>query len=253
MLFDQAAFDGRTVLVTGASSGIGRQAAIELSRCGARLIVVARNGSGLEDLRKDLPGGGYVAQAADLSDAEAASDTVEMVAREHGPLDGIFHSAGTSLVLPAKLTKNRHLDAVFGAGFRGAFGIARAAAKRATMVDGGSVVLMSSVSALRGRQGMAAYSAAKAAVDGMVRVLAVELSERRIRINSIVSGAVATEMHNKFVESMTPDIVSGYEGLHPLGFGRPEDIAFAALFLLSDASRWVTGTNLVVDGGYTAK
>jgi NAD(P)-dependent dehydrogenase (short-subunit alcohol dehydrogenase family) len=100
---------------------------------------------------------------------------------------------------------------------------------------------------------MVAYSAAKAAVDGMVRALAAELAGRRIRVNSIISGAVATAMHNDFVETVNATLVDNYRNLHLLGFGEPSDIADAATFLLSDASTWITGTSLVVDGGYTAK
>jgi NAD(P)-dependent dehydrogenase (short-subunit alcohol dehydrogenase family) len=112
---------------------------------------------------------------------------------------------------------------------------------------------MSSVSALRARQGMSAYSASRAAVDGMVRVLAWELAERRIRVNSIIAGAVETAMHDDFVQTASEELVRNYQQLHLLGFGKPEDVGYAAMFLLSDASRWVTGTNMVVDGGYTAK
>jgi NAD(P)-dependent dehydrogenase (short-subunit alcohol dehydrogenase family) len=214
---------------------------------------MGRDESRLNDTLGSLNGSGHAARTGDLTDAEAAADAVQAIAGEYGPLHGIFHSAGTSLVLPIKLTKNRHLDDLFGAAVRGALGIARAAGKRNVVVEGGSLVFMSSVSALRGRSGMVAYSAAKAAVDGMVRALAAELAPRRIRVNSIVSGAVATAMHNEFVESVSEIVVENYRNLHMLGFGEPRDIADAAIYLLSDASKWVTGTSLVVDGGYTAK
>lgn len=253
MSFAADALAGRLVLVTGASSGIGKVAAVHFSRCGARVALVGRDQGRLEEARALLEGDEHSVHSVDLTDADAAADAVQAIASERGTLHGVFHSAGTSLVLPAKLTKSRHLDDVFGAGVRGAFGVARAAAKKGVLADGGSLVFMSSVSSLRGRQGMAAYSAAKAAVDGMVRVLAIELAPRRIRVNSIISGAVKTEMHEQFVNSMSDEIVRNYEQLHVLGFGEPADIANAATFLLSDASVWVTGTNLVVDGGYTAK
>lgn len=251
--FSATALTGRTIMVTGASSGIGRETAKSLSRCGARLWLIARDEGKLEGTRAELSGDGHSIHSADLGDADAAAEAVQKIVAGSGPLHGIFHSAGTSLVLPAKLTKNRHLDDVFSAGVKGAFGLARAAAKKGVIRDGGSVVFMSSVSSLRGRQGMAAYSGAKAAVDAMVRVLAIELADRRIRVNSIVSGAVTTAMHDQFVTNMSAEIVTNYEQLHPLGFGDPADIADAALFLLSDASKWITGSTMAVDGGYTAK
>lgn len=253
MIFARDSFAERHVLVTGASSGLGRQAAIQLSQCGARLALIGRNEERLSGTLAALEGEGHTTCSLDMSDAEISADAIQAIARERGSFHGIFHSAGTALILPARITKNRHLDDVFAAGVRGAFGIARAASKKGVMFDGGSVVFMSSVSAIRGRPGMTAYSAAKAAVDGMVRVLAGEVADRRIRINSIIAGAVATTMHTDFVDSMNDEVVRNYEALHMLGFGKPEDVGNAALFLLSDASRWITGTNMIVDGGYTAK
>jgi NAD(P)-dependent dehydrogenase (short-subunit alcohol dehydrogenase family) len=253
MTFAPDAFGGRHILVTGASSGLGRQAAIQLSEHGARLALVGRSETKLAAVAAALGGAGHTTHSVDLTDAEVAADAVQAIAKAHGTFSGVFHSAGTALIAPARITKNRHLDDVFGAGVRGAFGVARAAAKKGVVEDGGSLVFMSSVSALRARQGMSAYSASRAAVDGMVRVLAWELAERRIRVNSIIAGAVETAMHDDFVQTASEELVRNYQQLHLLGFGKPEDVGYAAMFLLSDASRWVTGTNMVVDGGYTAK
>ncbi len=112
---------------------------------------------------------------------------------------------------------------------------------------------MSSVAGGRGQAGISAYSASKGAIDAAVRSLACEFAPRQIRVNSLVTGAVRTEMHEKTVAAMTPEAVADYEHKHLLGFGAPEDIAMVAAFLLSDASRWITGANWVVDGGYLAK
>ena len=253
MIFAADALGDRHIVVTGASSGLGQQAAIQISNCGARLALVGRSAERLSETASRCVWCGHTTHSVDMSDAEVSAEAIQAIAKEHGTLHGIFHSAGTALIQPARVTKNRHLDDVFGAGVRGAFGVARAASKKGILVDGGSVVFMSSVSALRGRQGMSAYSAAKAAVDGMVRVVASELAERRIRVNSIIAGAVETAMHMDFVSTASEELVRNYECLHLLGFGQPEDIGNAAIFLLSDASRWITGTNMVVDGGYTAK
>ncbi|MDC6130107.1 SDR family oxidoreductase, partial [Burkholderia gladioli] len=134
-----------------------------------------------------------------------------------------------------------------------AFGIARAAARKGVMEDGASLVLMSSVAASTGQVGMTAYSAAKAGIEGLVRSLACELAPRRIRVNAIAAGAVRTAMHERLTRGSPDEAVAAYESSHLLGFGEPEDVAGAALFLLSGASRWITGTALAVDGGYRVR
>jgi NAD(P)-dependent dehydrogenase (short-subunit alcohol dehydrogenase family) len=253
MIFAPEAFNGRHILVTGASSGLGQQTAVRLAQAGARVALVGRSTERLGATAASLAGEGHSTHSIDMSDAEVAADAVQAIAKQHGLFDGVFHSAGTALILPMRVTKNRHLDDVFAAGVRGAFGVARAAAKKGVVVDGGSLVFMSSVSSMRGRPGMSAYSAAKAAIDGMVRVLAYEMAERRIRVNSIVAGGIETAMHRDFTETVSDELVRNYEALHMIGFGQPDDVAYAAMFLLSDASRWITGSSMVVDGGYTAK
>jgi NAD(P)-dependent dehydrogenase (short-subunit alcohol dehydrogenase family) len=243
----------RHVLVTGASSGLGRGAAIALAASGARVTLMGRNAERLEETRAALVGTGHATVAAAFADLEATADAIKALADKHGTLDGIFHAAGTELVRPMRMFKNDHAAGLFEAALYGSLGIARAAASRGVLGDGASMVFMSSVAGLRGTAGMVGYSAAKAAVDGMVRSLACELAPRRIRVNSIAAGAVETEMHVRLARTLGENAMGDYERRHLLGFGRPADIANAALFLLGDASVWITGTTLSVDGGYTAQ
>lgn len=246
----QLPFAGKRIVVAGASSGLGRAAALALGAAGAELVLLGRN----EERLREVSGrtGGHRWMSVDLTSDDAADDAIRSIAAD-GALHGIFHSAGTSLVAPMRMTKTDQIRDLFGAAVFGALGVARAISRRGVMQDGGSAVFMSSVSALRGRRGMVAYSSSKAATSGMVRALAVELADRGIRVNAITAGAIETEMHHDFANSVSEEMVRNYRSLHPLGFGRAEDVANAVAFLLSDASRWITGIDLPVDGGYAAK
>jgi NAD(P)-dependent dehydrogenase (short-subunit alcohol dehydrogenase family) len=250
--FDDRCLQGRVVLVTGASSGLGRAAAIALSQKGAKLIVTGRDADRLSQTRDMLTGADHEALLGVIGDADSAAELVKSAARAVGVIDGIFHAAGSFSVLPVKVTKQRHLEEAFGASVFGAFGIARAAANRTVLSDGGSIVFMSSVAGERASSGLTAYAGAKAAISGLCRSLAAELAPRRIRVNMIVASTIETEMHERTLSNADMDYVEMNRARHPLGFGRPADVTNAALFLLSDASRWVTGSALTVDGGYLA-
>lgn len=248
--FASDALSGRTILITGASSGIGRAAAIAVAAHGGRVIATGRDQARLDDTLGRLAGGGHSALAAPLDTADQATDLIARAAAAAGGLDGVFHSAGAVVVLPTRLTKQKHIDDVFGAAVQGALGIARAAAKTDVMKPGASIVFMSSAAAHRGRSGLAAYSAAKGAVEALTRSLAVELAPKAVRVNAIASGAIETEMHHRVVRPLSDEAVAEYAGLHPLGIGTPQDVANAVLFLLSGAASYITGATLAVDGGY---
>jgi NAD(P)-dependent dehydrogenase (short-subunit alcohol dehydrogenase family) len=252
MIFSEHALIGRTILVTGASSGIGRATAILISRCGGRVVATGRDEARLSATIEALSGQGHTHFVATLDDPDVVADRVTAVAMNLGGLSGIFHSAGNELILPARLTKARNIENVFGAAVFGAFGLARAAARSEVMHPNSSLVFMSSVAAQRGRTGMVGYSAAKSAIEGLTRSLACEMASKSIRVNAISAGGVQTEMHERLANGLSEAGIANYANQHLLGFGQPDDVASAAVFLLSSATRWVTGSVLTVDGGYLA-
>jgi NAD(P)-dependent dehydrogenase (short-subunit alcohol dehydrogenase family) len=252
-VFSKDCLAGGTYLVTGASSGIGQGTARLIAQCGGRVIISGRNEDRLNETFFSLEGTGHSISAVSLVDADQTADWMKSVIAEHGILSGIFHSAGMEFVRPAHVIKQKNLNDVFGCSLLAAFGIARVASQKNVISNGGSLVFMSSIASLRGQKGMTAYAAAKAGIDGMIKPLSIELSARQIRVNSIVAGAIKTPIHDRWVECISDGDLLHYENSHLLGFGEVEDVSNAALYLLSSSSRWVTGTSLVIDGGYLVK
>jgi NAD(P)-dependent dehydrogenase (short-subunit alcohol dehydrogenase family) len=252
-VFHPECLAGRTILVTGASSGLGRATAVALAECGARVMLTGRDAGKLDRTASALTGDGHVAVAAEFADADQVAELVKGIAKDHGALDGIFHSAGAYMAMPARMTKQRQIESMFQASVWGAFGVARAAGQKGVMRDGGALLFMSSVAAQRGHPGTTAYAGAKSTILGMVPVLAIELAPRRIRVNSIIAATIETEMHLNTIANLPDELVQDGLSRHLLGFGKPEDIARTVIFLMSDAGQWITGTALTVDGGYMAK
>ncbi len=252
--FSADLLSGRTVLVTGASSGIGRAVAQQVASLGGKVVASGRDAGRLDALIAGLPGQGHTAAPLALQDADQVAEWGKSVAERCQGLDAIFHGAGIELIRPVRLTKAAQLQEVLASSLFAAFGLARAAASKGVMREsGGSLLFMSSVAGMRGQAGMTAYSAAKGSIDALVRSLAVELASRHIRVNSLAAGAVRTEMHGRLTRALGPEAEAEYQARHLLGFGEPRDVSDVALFLLSDLSRWVTGATWVVDGGYSIR
>lgn len=250
---DYLRLTGRTILITGASSGIGRAAAVAASRQGARLALIARREDVLADVVAELDGQGHVAVPFDVTDTGAISDTLREIVAQTGPLGGLLHAAGAHATTPLRAVTAKKVDELFTLNVTTAVMFAKAFRHPSVRGVDPSIVLMSSAVGLTGEAGVSAYAASKAAVAALARSLALEVAREGIRVNSIAAGVVQTAM----TEQMRANVGStGWDAIaaaHPLGIGEAEDVADAALYLLSPASRWVTGTALVVDGGYTAR
>lgn len=252
MIFSDDALKDRNILVTGASSGIGANSAKFFADLGANVILVGRSAHNLSSLSEQLSGKSSLVMEVDLSIPDLLYQEIKSLPSEWLPLDGVFHAAGNELVKPIKLTKSADFDYLMSVSAKTALSIGRAASSKGVMSDRGSLVFMSSVAAITGTSGLSLYSASKGAIESMIRSLAIELAPKCIRVNAITSGAVETPMHQRLLRGMPKNAVQDYLDKHPLGFGKPSDISNAAAFLISDASRWMTGSCIVLDGGYSA-
>lgn len=244
----------KTILVTGASSGIGRAVAQYFSHQGARLVITGRNQERLNETFSSLSGNNHVSFIADMCSEIAIQTFMEQAFEAVGALDGIVHCAGIQKTLPLQALKETHFDEIFTVNVKSAQFLAKnLRKKRRYNSSGASLILMSSVAASCGEPAISTYAASKAALQGLAKSLAIELARNNIRINCIAPGHVQTEMSLEFSKQLTEEQLAKIVNKHPLGFGKPEDIAHAAAFLSSDLSRWITGTTLFVDGGYSAQ
>ena len=244
---------GSTVLVTGASSGIGRETAVLLSSLNARVVLVGRDQERLGQALSGLSGEGHRVAAFDLARTEDIPQWFRSLASDIGPMNGLVHAAGKQLTMPVRFVTPQATDELLRTNLSSAIMLVRAFCQRNCHTASSSVVFISSVVGLVGRPATSVYSASKAALIGLSKSLAVELAPERIRVNCIAPAFVQTRMLDVLRETLPPEQYRALEGLHPLGFGTARDIANAVAFLLADTGRWITGSTLVVDGGYSAR
>lgn len=245
--YNPFALVGKTILVTGASSGIGKAVAIECSKMGAIIIVTGRNKDRLDETYNLLIGSGHSQISADLSNEEELLMLVESLPVLHG----LVHCAGLIMTLPAQFINRKALSSIMEVNFTAPTLISAMLVKNKKIVRNGSIVFISSIS---GQYCTATansmYSASKGAVDGIAKGMALDFSPKGIRVNTVNPGLIETQIFSSGI--ITDDQLNIGKKDYPLKrYGKPEEVAYAVIYLLSDASVWVTGTNLVIDGGFT--
>lgn len=235
------------ILVTGASSGIGRSIAIECAKLGANVIITGRNEQRLKETLTLLEGDGHSLIIADL----LTSLDIDTIVSKLSILDGIVNCAGLTRLSPFTFITRKVLNEVFEVNFFAPVELTRILLKKKKLSKNASIVFLSSVSGVYcSAVASSAYSASKGAINGIVKGMALDLAPKGIRVNCVNPGAINTpffENSGVTAEDLKNDITR-----YPLGrYGLPEEVAYATIYLLSDASSWVTGTNFLIDGGYT--
>jgi len=246
-------FEGRVVLVTGASSGLGRAIAVQLSHSGARVALMGRRLDALEQTLEQLAGEGHRLYPYDLQASEGIPEQVKTAARQMGSLDALVHAAGVHVTQPIKMMDEASVTRLFELNVFSFMFLVKAFRDKRILKRHPSVVALSSVAGLVGEAGVSAYAASKSALISLVKSFALELAGEQIRVNAVAPGVVETPMTAKLRDKVGKDSFQKITEMHPLGLGKPEDVASAVTFLLSKQARWITGTTLVVDGGYVVQ
>lgn len=239
--------EGRTVLVTGASSGIGRTTAIECSQMGANVIITGRDQARLAEVFNELEGKCHQAVIADLTQEDQLQGLLEQLP----VVDGVVLCAGQGTVVPFKMADRKKQDPIFEINYFAPVELLRQLLKKKKLANGASVVFVSSIGGVDSITiGNSIYGASKAALNSAMRFCALELAPKKIRVNSVCPGMVNTKLIKGGAVSEEQHQADMQK--YPLKrYGEPEDVANGIIYLLSNASSWVTGHSLVIDGGYT--
>ncbi len=213
---------------------------------GATIILSGRNMEKLENVKSLLSEGNHSIVQADLTSAEAREQLVKIIPT----IDGLVHSAGIVESFPVKMMTENEIESLMTINYKAPFLITAALSKNRKLKTGASIVFISSTSSQRPFKGGAVYSASKASLEALSKTIAVEFSTQKIRSNCLCPALVKTQIYDDALNSIGSERVENHLSRYPLGLGNPEDVANAAVFLLSDASRWITGTNIILDGGF---
>lgn len=243
------------IIISGASSGIGKACALACDHLGANLALFGRDMDRLSAVKAELTGDDHFCYAFDIGDSQLLELKLKETFEQMGPFNGFIHSAGIQKTLPLKLTDSKVFSDQYRVNVIAGFDLVRIVLRKKYFHShGSSLVFIASINGVIGAGAQIAYSASKGAVIAAVRSLALELAPQNIRVNSISPGMVdRTQMTDGIVKMLSKDWEQKNRSDYPLGWVEPEDVANAATFLLSNSSKKITGTNLIVDGGYSVK
>lgn len=255
-MYNPFSLENKVIIVTGASSGIGAQCAIDCSKMGARVVLVARNEERLKQtLEQCEEPSRHMILPFDLSSSDGLKETIKDVVAKVGKINGVVNCAGMSSVTPLKLVTDELLNQFFRTNVYSAINLS----KEVTRVGnydkehGCSIIFFASIMGLCGEKCKTMYSATKGALIAAARSMACELAKNKVRVNVVSPGAIETPINAKLPHMADPELRKELEDKHLLGLGECSDISNACIYLLSDAAKWVTGQNIIVDGGYTCK
>lgn len=237
----------KLIIITGAGSGIGRETAIAASKLGAKVVLWDISQDGLNETMTQLEGKGHSMYVVDLCDISQIAPLVKEIVESYGKISGIVHCAGISSRKPLNVLSKDGFSKVMDINFYSFVEFVKQSTKKKYFEDGGSVVVMSSISSIKGYKAKSEYCVSKAAVDAFVRCTAAELADRRIRVNSVMAAEVLTPLALK--ARVTNASVGASDFNAPLGPSEPYEVANTIAFLLSDATKTITGTSLLIDGG----
>jgi NAD(P)-dependent dehydrogenase (short-subunit alcohol dehydrogenase family) len=246
-IYNPFSLKGKTILITGASSGIGRATAIECSKMGAKVVITGRNVERLNETFLQLLGDEHLQLVADLQDQ---NDTTQLV-EDMPVLDGLVNNAGITITLPTSFINKNALSEVLQVNTIAPILLTQNLVKKKKLKNGGSIVFTCSTSGVYNAVvGNAMYSASKGAINGFMKNAALDLAAKNIRVNAVSPGMIKTNILETSI--ITKDQLQEDMKKYPLKrYGEPQEVAFAIIYLLSDAAKWVTGTNLLIDGGLT--
>ena len=246
-MYNPFSLENKTILVTGASSGIGRAIAIECSKMGASVIITGRNEERLKETHSRMEGNQPDYIIADLSN----SDDVQNLCKSITSLNGLVNCAGLTKVLPFPFAERKDFEEVMEVNFFAPTELSRLLVKSKKLQKGASIVFISSVSGVYcSAVAGSIYSSSKGAINGLAKAMALDLASKGIRVNCVNPGMIDTNIFSE--GKITQEQLNEDMKRYPLKrYGKPEEVAYAVIYLLSDAAEWITGSNLLIDGGYT--